>query len=65
MVLRWILSCMVIIKYDIYAVCLEDMIQTAFFYSNIFLKAFVKIVFLCLTITICSDRLSIWISTRI
>lgn len=64
MVLRWILSCMVIIKFDGNAVCSEYMGQTAFLFGQFF-KSFLKSVFLCLTITICSDRLSIWISTRI
>lgn len=36
MVLRWILSCMEIIKYDIYAVCSEYMRQTAFLFLGKF-----------------------------
>lgn len=53
---------MEIIKYNIYAVCSEYMGQAAFLFNR---KVLLKIAFLCLTTIICSDRLSIWISTRI
>lgn len=41
MVLRWILSCMVIIKFDGNAVCSEYMGQTAFLFGQFF-KSFCK-----------------------
>lgn len=60
MILRWILSYMVIIK--IYMLSVRNIWTDSFLFNR---KVLLKIVFLCLTTIICSDRLSIWISTRI